>query len=220
MTEIKDSALWKDFARKFELSERQLDQFKKFYELICINNELFNLTTITQLKSCLKNHFEDSLALGSVADLASIKLLVDVGSGAGFPGIPLKIKYPHLDVILIEVNNKKIGFLRTVIEELGLTDIEVYPLDWRTFLRTTDCAADIFCARASLQPEELMRLFKPASPYKNARLFYWASEKWEPTKKEAALIESLERHDFSYKVDRKNRILVSFKHRENDVKKN
>ena len=70
-------------------------------------------------------------------DLNKVKVIVDVGSGAGFPGIPLKILFPHLGIILIEVNKKKQRFLQTVIRILELKDIEVCGLDWRTFLRKT-----------------------------------------------------------------------------------
>ena len=178
-------SIWQSFAKKHNLSETQLEQFKVYYHELVQANELFNITAITQLKSVIAYHFEDSLKLAENVDMNTIATLADVGTGGGFPALPLKIKFPHLSIILIEVSFKKREFLQQVCEKLNLTQVEFIDLDWRTFLRKTDYHVDLFCARASLQPEELLRMYQPSSPYKNAQLVYWASDFWQPNPKEA-----------------------------------
>jgi 16S rRNA (guanine527-N7)-methyltransferase len=174
-----EKQLWDSFAHNYKLSPQQLDQFKRYYLLLTTWNKRINLTTITDYAEVIAYHFEDALKLGDFIDFSQHKMLLDVGTGGGIPGIPLKIKYPHLKVILIEVVQKKVDFLELVIKELGLENIEVSLLDWRTFLRKTDHPADIVCARASLRPDELVRMFKPASACKDALLVYWAANDWQ-----------------------------------------
>ena len=180
--------LWQEFSNYYRLNDHQVEQFRRFYTMLLATNDIHNLTAITDLSKVLTDHFQDSLALAKAVDLKSIYSLADIGSGGGFPAIPLKIVYPHLKIVLIEVNHKKIEFLNEIISSLGLTDSHISGIDWRNFLRKTDFEIDIFCARASLQPEELIRMFKPASPYKDAQLVYWASRHWEPLPRVASFI--------------------------------
>ncbi len=106
------------------LSEDQLCQFMRYYELLIEWNERVNLTAITDFNEVLKKHFTDSLSLVKAYNDFSDKSLVDIGTGAGFPAIPLKIAFPGLKVTMIDSLNKRINFLNTVIIELGLEDIE------------------------------------------------------------------------------------------------
>ena len=129
--------LWLNFATKNNLSERQLEQFKQYYTLLIEANVLFNITAITDVESVIAYHFEDSIKVGNVIDITSITSICDIGTGGGFPGIPLKISYPHLKVLLLEVSQKKITFLEQVVSKLGLKDVETCDFDWRTFLRKT-----------------------------------------------------------------------------------
>jgi len=198
--------VWDTFFERIQATKAQQEQFKQYYALLQEYNEIHSLTAITDFKKVLEDHFEDSLALGLFVDCSKIQTLADVGSGAGFPGLPLKIMYPHLRVILIEVNQKKVSFLRTVVEKLGL-EVVVVDLDWRTFLRQCDEHVDIFCARASLQVEELVRVFMPSSCYKHAVLVYWASEKWKPNEKLGKFIEKEAR----YSIGDKKRKLIFFR---------
>ena len=174
---------------KYHLSDHQINQFEHYLRLLIEWNEKFNLTAITNPAEIIQYHFDDSLALAQHIDMNSVFSTADIGTGAGFPGIPLKIMFPHLKTVLIEVNNKKRSFLAHVAQALGLDNIIIYPFDWRTFLRTTKYAIDYFFARASLQPEELVRIFKPSSPYTQATLVYWASNQWFPEKMESRFIE-------------------------------
>ena len=140
----------------------------------------FNLTTITDDAAIMQYHFLDSLIVAKYVDFTAIKSIADVGTGGGFPGIPLKILYPHLSLTLIEVTEKKIRFLENVVAQLGLSSVETVNLDWRTFLRKTSSPIDLFVSRASLHADELLKMFKPSCVYKNATLAYWSAISWQP----------------------------------------
>jgi 16S rRNA (guanine527-N7)-methyltransferase len=198
--------IWKDFVGFFNLSQEQDEKLKKYLFMLLEENEKINLTTITSIQDVIQYHFADSLMLSKFFDFNSVNCICDVGCGAGFPGIPLKILNPKINLILIEVVNKKVKFLEKVIEALGLENSQVSNLDWRTFLRQEEHEIDLFCARASLAPEELVRIFKPSSRYKNATFVYWASIGWELDGKLAPLVKKQE----AYKVGEKNRKFVFF----------
>jgi 16S rRNA (guanine527-N7)-methyltransferase len=111
----------KDF--NLELSETQKQQFIQYYDLLIEWNKVMNLTGITQWEEVLLKHFADSLAVVKVMDMSSISSLIDVGTGAGFPGLPIKIMFPHIQVTLLDSLNKRLNFLNEVIQKLGLEDI-------------------------------------------------------------------------------------------------
>ena len=111
----------KDFG--ISLTEKQTEQFLEYYKLLIEWNEVMNLTAITEFEEVLSKHFVDSCALGKAVSMEGEKRLLDVGTGAGFPGIPLKIVYPELEVVLLDSLNKRVKFLNAVIENLGLTGI-------------------------------------------------------------------------------------------------
>lgn len=107
-----------------QLSDRQLDQFRSYYQLLVEWNEKMNLTGITEIEAVYEKHFFDSVSLAFYIDLLPIGRMVDVGSGAGFPSIPLKICFPHLKVTIIDSLNKRVQFLNHVVQQLELTDVE------------------------------------------------------------------------------------------------
>ncbi|MCL2719460.1 MAG: 16S rRNA (guanine(527)-N(7))-methyltransferase RsmG [Lachnospiraceae bacterium] len=108
-----------------KLSNNQLSKFDYYLELLISENEKFNLTTITEPSEIYKKHFIDSLSLISYGlNFFTDTKVIDIGSGAGFPGIPLKIAFPHLKITLLDSTNKRISFLEDVIDKLNLSDIK------------------------------------------------------------------------------------------------
>lgn len=106
------------------LTEHQIEQFMKYYEILTEWNSFMNLTTIKEFDEVMLKHFIDSLTIVKAYDMQGVKALVDIGTGAGFPGIPIKIVFPHIKVVLLDSLRKRLDFLDKVISELGLTEIE------------------------------------------------------------------------------------------------
>ena len=107
-----------------KLSDKQRELFDLYYEILTDWNSKMNLTAITDKDEVWLKHFEDSLSLEQMIDLNKVDTVIDVGTGAGFPGIPLKIVYPHLRLTLLDSLDKRVRFLDNVINQLGLQDIE------------------------------------------------------------------------------------------------
>lgn len=107
-----------------ELTDKQIEQFIKYKALLLEWNEKMNLTAITDNVEVITKHFLDCLTVHNAMEMADVKSLVDVGTGAGFPGLVIKIAYPHIHVTLVDSLKKRLTFLETVISELGLEKVE------------------------------------------------------------------------------------------------
>ncbi len=105
------------------LDETQRQQFIDFYEYLIEKNKVMNLTGITEFQEVLVKHFLDSLSCVKAWDIKNAETLIDVGTGAGFPGIPLKIAFPHLQMCLLDSLKKRVGFLEETFAVLKLKDI-------------------------------------------------------------------------------------------------
>ena len=115
-----------DYAKKLHinLNDIKCKQLIQYYKLLIEWNEKINLTSITDYKDVVVKHFIDSLSIVNSMDMNAEYSLIDIGTGAGFPGIPLKIVFPMLDVVLVDSLDKRVKFLNIVIKELGLKNIK------------------------------------------------------------------------------------------------
>lgn len=105
-----------------DITDEMLSQFQTYYEMLIEKNKVMNLTAITEKEEVIIKHFLDSIAVLKYVDLSN-QTVIDIGTGAGFPGIPLKIVRPDLEITLLDSLNKRINFLNEVIDALGLQKI-------------------------------------------------------------------------------------------------
>lgn len=131
-----------------QLTEHQLEQLHTYYEMLVEWNKVMNLTGITEKDQVYLKHFYDSLTICKVIDLNQEQTLCDVGTGAGFPGMVLKICFPNLKVTLVDSLQKRVTFLRSVISKLGLTGIETIHARAEEYAQEVREHFDIVTARA------------------------------------------------------------------------
>lgn len=131
-----------------EITDKKLEQLEKYYELLIEYNKVMNLTGITGKEEVYLKHFYDSLTIAKIIDLNNENSLCDLGSGAGFPGIVIKIFYPNLKIVLVDSLNKRINFLNTVIKELGLENIEAIHTRIEEYAKENKEKFDVVTARA------------------------------------------------------------------------
>ena len=122
--EFKEKLKARALKEEISLSPKQLDQFELFYNMLIETNKSMNLTAITDEDEVIEKHFIDSLSCRRVMDMTKVKTCIDVGTGAGFPGIPLKIVYPEIEFVLVDSLNKRVVFLNEVKKALGLEGLE------------------------------------------------------------------------------------------------
>lgn len=126
MSEEREAYIGREIGRLgITVLPEQARQFLGYYELLVEWNSFMNLTAITEFEDVVKKHFVDSLSIIPVKKLSGVDNLIDIGTGAGFPGIPLKILYPDLQVTLLDSLRKRVDFLNEVASKLRLRGIEV-----------------------------------------------------------------------------------------------
>ncbi len=105
------------------LSEKQYKQFHMFFDMLLEKNKVMNLTAITDGVEVVQKHFIDSLTIVKAHDMMEIDNMIDIGTGAGFPSIPIKIAFPHVEMVLVDSQEKRVNFVNEVIEALDLKKI-------------------------------------------------------------------------------------------------
>lgn len=135
------------------LTEEQLNKLNQFYNLLIEWNEKINLTRITKKEDVYLKHFYDSLTLAKVIDLSTKETLCDVGTGAGFPGIVLKIVYPNLKITLVDALQKRVNYLNVIIKDLQLENIQAI----HTRGEDLHDKYDVVTARAVANIEKLLK---------------------------------------------------------------
>ncbi|KZE63697.1 16S rRNA (guanine(527)-N(7))-methyltransferase RsmG [Fictibacillus phosphorivorans] len=146
-----------------QLSDKQLSQFERYYELLVEWNEKMNLTAITEKEEVYLKHFYDSVTAGFYFDFNQTITVCDVGAGAGFPAIPLKIVYPDIKLTVVDSLNKRIGFLQHVTDELGLENVSLHHDRAETFAQRPEFRQnfDLVMARAVARLSVLSELCLP-----------------------------------------------------------
>ena len=136
------------------------ESFKKYYEFLVEENEKYNLTSITEKEEAYIKHFYDSIQLEKAININEVQTLCDVGSGAGFPSIPLKIVYPHLHITIIEPTLKRCNFLNQLVKLLNLQNVTIIN-DRAENMANLRETFDIVCARAVASMPVLLELCVP-----------------------------------------------------------
>ena len=144
-----------------EVNDTKLNQLEKYYEMLIEYNKVMNLTGITEKEDVYLKHFYDSLTISKIIDLNQEQTLCDVGTGAGFPGIVLKIFYPNLKITLVDSLNKRINFLNDVIKELKLGKIETVHARMEEYSKNNIEKFDVVTARAVAQMNFLLEVSVP-----------------------------------------------------------
>ena len=196
------------------LNEIQLNQLEKYYELLVEYNKVMNLTGITEKEEVYLKHFYDSLSICNVINLNNVESLCDIGTGAGFPGLVLKIVFTNLKVTLIDSLNKRINFLNIVIDNLGLKNINTIHARAEEYGIKNREIYDIVTCRAVAQTNVLLEYCVPI--VKNNGYFIPLKGKMDNEKDFNHAMKELdvileERYEFLLPIENSNRTILKFK---------
>lgn len=206
-----------------EITDTQLKQLNKYYELLVEYNKVMNLTGITEEEQVYLKHFYDSLTLTKVIDPKKEETLCDVGTGAGFPGLVIKILFPNLKVTLVDSLNKRIEFLKTVIKELELNNIEAIHARAEEYAQTNREKYDIVTSRAVAPLNILLEYNIPLLKEKKYFIAYKGNISQEIIDSEHALkelnakVEKIE--EFLLPIEESNRTIILIKKEKKTNKK-
>ena len=196
-----------------EISNIQLEKLEKYYEILEKENKLYNLTSIIEKESVYLKHFYDSLTIVKIIDLNN-ESLCDLGTGAGFPGMVLKIMFPNLKVTLIDATLKKCNFLEKVIKELHLENINVINTRVEEYAKEVREKYDIVTARAVAPLKHLLEYGVPLLKINGTIIAMKGNISEEldgiETYKSKLKIKQNKRIDFQLPIENSNRTLISF----------
>lgn len=188
------------------ISDEQMDQFQKYLELLQEWNQKINLTAITEEEEVYLKHFYDSVTLANHVDFKDEPYtLCDVGSGAGFPSIPLKILFPNLQITIVDSLRKRVDFLQIVVDELGLEGVELYHDRAESFGQNKKFRAsfDYTTARAVARMSVLAELCMPLNKKNSVFIAMKASsadDELKDAKKAIATLGGKLREDISFEL--------------------
>lgn len=197
------------------LNDNQLNQLEKYYEMLVEYNKVMNLTGITDHDQVFLKHFYDSLTLIKLIDLNKENTLCDIGTGAGFPGLVIKICFPNLKVVLLDSLNKRTNFLKDVINELGLDNIEVIHTRAEEYALKNRNKFDITTARAVAHLSILLEYAIPMTKPGKFFIALKANVEEELIDINNALkllnTELIEKKEFNLPIENSNRTIIKFK---------
>ena len=197
------------------LTNNQLEQLEKYYEMLVEYNKVMNLTGITDHDQVFLKHFYDSLTLSKIIDLTQEETLCDIGTGAGFPGLVIKICFPNLKVVLLDSLNKRTKFLSNVINELKLDNIEVVHTRAEEYALKNRNKFDVTTARAVAHLSTLLEYSIPMIKQNKYFIALKANVDEEIKEIDNALkclnTKIEEKIEFNLPVENSNRTIIKFK---------
>ena len=204
------------------LDDVQLKQLDKYYNLLVEYNKLMNLTGITEEKEVYLKHFYDSLTLIKVVDLKEISTLCDIGTGAGFPGLVLKIVFPKLHVTLLDSLDKRCKYLKTVIDELKLDNIEVIHARAEEYAKENRNKFDITTARAVAHLSILLEYAIPMTKLKGYFIALKSNvdEELKEANKALEILNTklIDKEQFNLPIENSKRTIIKFQKEKDNLK--
>ena len=204
------------------LTKEQINNLNRYYELLVEYNKVMNLTGITEKEEVYLKHFYDSLTIVKEVDLSKEESLCDIGTGAGFPGLVLKIVFPNLKVTLLDSLNKRIEFLKTVIKELNLKDIEVIHTRAEEYALENRNKFDVTTARAVAHLSVLLEYAIPLTKENKYFIALKANVTEELQEIDNALLKLntslLDKKEFNLPIENSKRTIIKFKKNKDNLK--
>lgn len=216
-----------------QLTETQLSQLEIYYEMIVEYNKIMNLTGITEHDEVFLKHFYDSLTIVKIIDLNTVESFCDIGTGAGFPGLVIKICFPKLKVTLLDSLNKRVEFLKAVIQKLNLKDIEVVHARAEEYALSHRSEFDVTTARAVAHTSILLEYAIPMTKVEKYFIAMKANVEEELKEIDNALkklsTKLIQKEEFLLPLENSKRTILLFKkekenkhfpRKNNEIKKN